>query len=118
MTMKKLFGIFTKRDGLTSNASCNTDAATVQTQMPTRDSRESVVLGMQLYQVIEEYRRAHGDRWTWELYVPGEDFDCNGKYDPDLVCRTAGCWYRDAEDGKLRFYCNQNHATHGGRPIW
>ncbi|MBP3818186.1 MAG: hypothetical protein J6H31_07750 [Butyrivibrio sp.] len=116
--MKKLFGIFTKHEGLKSNTSCNTDATTGQTQMSARDLRESIALGIQLYQVIEEYRRTHGETWTWELYVPEEDYNHNGRYDPDLVCRTAGCWYRDAENGKLRFYCNQNHTSHGGRPLW
>lgn len=103
---------------LTLPASYSTNSVTARTQMATRDSQESIALGIQLYQVIEEYRRAHGDMWNWETFVSEEDFNCNGKYDPDLVCRTAGCWYRNTEDGRLRFYCNQNHALHGGRPVW
>ena len=116
--MKKLFDIFRKRKELTPHDTRNTKAATVQIQRPSRNPQESIALGIQFYQAIEEYRRARGDVWTWERYMPKEDFYCNGKYDPDLVCRTAGCWYRGTEDGRLRFYCNQNHTSHGGRPIW
>ena len=84
--------------------------------LPTKDSEESIALGMRLFFEIEEYRRGYDDLWSWETFVSEEDFNCNGRFDPDLVCRIAGCWYRSTEDGRLRLYCNQNHSSHGGRP--
>lgn len=107
-----------KQKRMTPRASYSTSAAADPSQMDTRNPQESALLGMQLYLVIEEYRRAHGDKWHWESCLPAKDFGDSGKYDPDLVCRTAGCWYSFTEEDMLRFYCNQNHEEHGGRPTW
>jgi len=67
-------------------------------------------VGMQLFQEIEA-KRTSGN-WTWEKYLPGPI----SSEDADIIMRLAGCWCYDPSADQVRFYTNQNHPSHGGKP--
>lgn len=69
--------------------------------------------GIRLFQEIED-RRTRGN-WKWERRIPGP---LNSE-EVEIICRMAGCWadYPSAQAGEtVRFYSNQYHPSHGGRP--
>lgn len=70
-------------------------------------------LGVQLFQEIEAERT--GENWRWEKRISGP----LSVEDVSTITRMAGCWCDSlsADEGEsIRFYTNQNHPNHGGRP--
>jgi hypothetical protein len=70
-------------------------------------------LGMQLFQEIEAERTS--GNWRWEKRISGP----LSWGDVSTITRMAGCWCDSpsANEGEsVRFYANQNHPDHGGRP--
>ena len=69
--------------------------------------------GIMLYQEIESVRT--NGKWKLEKRLPGP-LSCD---EVDIICRMAGCWcdIPAANVGEeVKFYTNQNHPEHGGRP--
>ena len=71
---------------------------------------DAMQVGMQMFQEIEA-RRTRGN-WTWQKYLPGPI----SYEDIYILTRVAGCWCDDPSADNIRFYTNQNHPSHGGRP--
>lgn len=69
--------------------------------------------GILLFQEIEAVRTNGNWRWEKRLFGPLNDSDVYA------ICQVAGCWCDIPNAGvgeQIRFYTNQNHPSHGGRP--
>lgn len=75
---------------------------------------DAMKIGILLYQEIEAVRT--NGRWEWEKRLPGP----LNSSEVNAICRVAGCWCDIPSAGageEVRFYTNQNHSSHGGRPL-